>query len=83
MQRDIDFDLFDVVVESFAVGSRKPERAIYETTRERLELDHGSILYLDDFEQNLVEPIALGWHTIHVDDPHAALDVLDGLLAPS
>ena len=39
MQRDIDFDLFDVVVESFAVGSRKPERAIYETTQDRLGVE--------------------------------------------
>jgi putative hydrolase of the HAD superfamily len=76
MERDIPFELFDVVVESFAVGSRKPERSIYEATRERLAVDHTSILYLDDFEQNLTEPVALGWSTIRVDDPHRALDEL-------
>ena len=33
MERDIDFALFDVIVESFAVGARKPEFAIYEIDR--------------------------------------------------
>lgn len=81
MQRDIDFDLFDVVVESFAVGSRKPERAIYEATQTELGVDHGAIVYLDDFEQNLFEPLALGWTTIRVGDHVEALEQLDGLLA--
>ena len=80
MQRDIDFDMFDAVVESFAVGSRKPERAIYETARERLDVDHEAILYLDDFDQNLTEPVALGWTTIRVSDPGRALAELDGVL---
>ena len=81
MQRDIDFDLFDVVVESFAVGSRKPERAIYEITQTQLGVDHDAIVYLDDFEQNLLEPLALGWNTIRVGDQADALVELDGLLA--
>lgn len=81
MQRDIDFDLFDIVVESFAVGSRKPERAIYEITQIDLGVEHDAIVYLDDFEQNLIEPATLGWTTIQVGDPAEALERLDGLLA--
>jgi epoxide hydrolase-like predicted phosphatase len=81
MQRDIDFDLFDVVVESFAVGSRKPERAIYEFSQAQLGVEHRAIAYLDDFEQNLREPSVLGWTTIHVSDPADALARLDELLA--
>lgn len=80
MQRDIDFALFDAVVESFAVGSRKPERAIYETAQAVLGVDHEAIVYLDDFEQNLVEPVALGWATIQVSDHRRALRDLDVLL---
>lgn len=83
MQRDIDFDLFDVVVESFAVGSRKPERAIYLTMQERLAVVPESIIYLDDFDQNLTEPATLGWTTIHVGDHHGALAELDRLLTAS
>ena len=80
MQRDIDFDLFDAVVESFAVGSRKPERAIYETAQESLGIDHEAIVYLDDFDQNLTEPLALGWTTIQVSDHRQALAELDEVL---
>jgi epoxide hydrolase-like predicted phosphatase len=69
MQRDLDFELFDVVVESFAVGSRKPERSIFEITQARLGVPPDEILYLDDFDQNLVPPRDLGWATMHVTDP--------------
>ena len=81
MERDIGFRRFDAVVESFAVGSRKPERTIYEITQARLGVDHEAIVYLDDFEQNLVEPVALGWTTIQVGDHSDALARLDELLA--
>ncbi len=80
MERDIDFALFDVIVESFAVGARKPEFAIYEATAERLGVDHAAIAYLDDFDQNLEPPVALGWATVQVSDPHDALRELDRLL---
>ena len=80
MERDIDFALFDVVVESFAVGSRKPEFAIYEITAERLGVGHDAIVYLDDFDQNLEPPAALGWTTIQVGDAAVALRELDGVL---
>jgi len=80
MKRDLDLDLFDVVVESFAVGSRKPERTIYEITQQRLGVDHEAIVYLDDFDQNLSEPLALGWTTIEVSDPALALADLDAIL---
>ncbi len=83
MERDIDLADFDVVVESFAVGSRKPDPLIYEITAERLGVDHADIAYLDDFEQNLEVPASLGWHTIHVGDQRRALSELDRLLGRS
>jgi epoxide hydrolase-like predicted phosphatase len=80
MQRDIDFGLFDAVVESFAVGARKPEAAIYAATADRLDVDHHEIVYLDDFDQNLQPARELGWHTILVSDPTTALAELDDVL---
>jgi epoxide hydrolase-like predicted phosphatase len=77
MARDLSFDWFDVVVESFAVGARKPERAIYEATARMLGVPHHDIVYLDDFDQNLVPAQELGWTTIHVTDPAEAISVLD------
>ncbi len=81
MQRDIDFDLFDVVIESFAVGARKPEPAIYESTREHLDVAHDAIVYLDDFDQNLEVPASLGWTPIMVSDAQVALGQLDEVLS--
>lgn len=77
MERDLDFTLFDAVVESFAVGARKPEPAIYEATADALGVDHDQIVFLDDFAQNLPPAEALGWRTIHVNDVDTALDELD------
>lgn len=83
MERDIDFALFDVVVESFAVGARKPEPAIYEATAEQLGVRHDAIVYLDDFDQNLEPAAALGWTTVLVGDHRDAIIRLDGLLERS
>jgi len=83
MQRDIDLDLFDAVIESFAVGARKPEPAIYAATAERLGVGHDGIVYLDDFDQNLAPAAALGWTTILVDDHDAALAALDATIGRS
>ncbi len=79
MEADIGFHHFDVVVESFAVGSRKPEPAIYEATATMLRVAHDEILYLDDFDQNLEPARALGWQVIHVTGPDQCLAALDRL----
>jgi epoxide hydrolase-like predicted phosphatase len=81
LERDLDLGMFDVVVESYAVGSRKPEPPIYEATADALGVTHDRIVYLDDFEQNLDHPVTLGWATIHVKNPDTALAELDRLLA--
>lgn len=80
MERDIDFEMFDAVVESFAVGARKPEPSIYTATAALLGTDHTDIVYLDDFDQNLAPAAALGWTTIHVADATSALAQLDDVL---
>ena len=80
LERDLDLSLFDVVVESYAVGARKPEPAIYHATAAALGVAHDQIVYLDDFDQNLAPAAALGWTTIHVTDPVAAVRRLDEVL---
>jgi epoxide hydrolase-like predicted phosphatase len=79
MQMDIPFELFDAVIESFAVQARKPEMAIYEATAAALGVRHDEIVYLDDFDQNLEPAVALGWTVIHVTSPAQALAELDVL----
>ena len=55
--------LFDVVVDSSEVGTRKPEPRIYEITRERLGVAHEEIFFVDDIGQNLKAARRLGWQT--------------------
>jgi PhnB protein len=80
LERDIDLGLFDAVIESYAVGARKPEQGIYEAMSQALGVDHTEIVFLDDFAQNLVPARELGWRAIHVTDVATALDELDRLL---
>jgi putative hydrolase of the HAD superfamily len=45
-------EIFDVVVDSAFVGTRKPEPLIYELTLERLEVPANAALLVDDIEVN-------------------------------
>jgi putative hydrolase of the HAD superfamily len=71
--------LFDAVVESSVEGVRKPEPAIYQRALERLSQAVGrpvsaaDCAYLDDLGINLKPARAMGFSTIKVVDPAAAL----------
>ncbi|MFT4571174.1 MAG: putative hydrolase of the HAD superfamily [Hyphomicrobiaceae bacterium] len=73
--------MFDVVIDSSEVGTRKPEPEIYEITRERLDVPHESIFFLDDIGQNLKAARALGWQTVLYADPAEAMSTLETLIA--
>jgi epoxide hydrolase-like predicted phosphatase len=83
LERDLDLSMFDAVIESCAVGTRKPEAAIYLATAAMLEVPHDQIVYLDDFEQNLGPATSLGWTTILVGDPGAAITEVRSILGGS
>lgn len=77
----LDLDgLFDVVVDSSEVGARKPEPAIYEITRQRLDVDHDGILFVDDIGQNLKVARGLGWQTLLYTESGPVLEVIDQVL---
>ena len=75
-------ELFDVVVDSSAVGLRKPNPAIFSHTLDQLGgVAPERAVLLDDVETNLVGARRVGLHTILVGDPpDAALAELDVLL---
>jgi putative hydrolase of the HAD superfamily len=75
-------ELFDVVVDSSAVGMRKPNPAIFRHTLSLLgDVPASRAVFLDDVEGNLVGARLAGLHTILVPDPPApALAELDTLL---
>ncbi len=75
-------DLFDVVVDSSAVGMRKPDPAIFTHTLSLLGgLAPDRAVFLDDVDTNLAGARRAGLHTVLVGDPPGpALEELDRLL---
>jgi putative hydrolase of the HAD superfamily len=67
------FDLFDLVLESRAIGIRKPEPRFYRMACEALAVEPEQVVYLDDLGVNLKPARAMGMHTIKVSDPGEAL----------
>jgi epoxide hydrolase-like predicted phosphatase len=80
LERDLDLSMFDAVIESCAVGRRKPEPAIYLATGEMLGVAHEQVVYLDDLEQNLEPAAALGWTTVLVGDHGEAITEVRSIL---
>jgi putative hydrolase of the HAD superfamily len=77
---------FDAVVESSVEGVRKPEPEIYERALTRLSdavgrrIEATDCAYLDDLGINLKPARALGFSTIKVIEPDAALAELSSLV---
>lgn len=64
----LDIALFDVVINSAHVGSRKPEPRIYELTVRELGVEPERTVFLDDNEANIEGAVAVGMRAIHVDE---------------
>ncbi len=75
-------ELFEAVIDSSAVGLRKPDPRIYRLALERMAVSlPASSVFLDDFEPNVVAARSLGMHGVLVgDDIASALAELDRLL---
>ena len=58
-------ELFETVVDSGFVGMRKPDRAIYELTLDRLGLPAEACVFIDDLEHNVVAAREIGLHAVH------------------
>ncbi|MEO1061604.1 MAG: HAD family phosphatase [Actinomycetota bacterium] len=81
LEQVLDLSLFDVVVESSAIGARKPDVEAYRATMDALDVDRpDEAVFLDDFGPNLDAAAAFGLRTIHVTDPGPAIAELDLLL---
>lgn len=58
--------LFEIVIDSAAVGHRKPEPQIYELAMQRMGItDPSTVLFVDDFEWNVAGAIAVGMAGLH------------------
>lgn len=76
-------ELFEAVIDSSAVGIRKPDPRIYRLAMETLDVsDPDTSAFLDDFEPNVAAARDLGMHGILVeDDISPALVELDRIVA--
>jgi putative hydrolase of the HAD superfamily len=72
---------FDVVVFSADRGIRKPDRAIFQLTLDRLGVQAPSCVFADDTEANLVTAHAMGMAVIHALDEEVTARRLRQLLA--
>jgi len=75
-------ELFDVVVDSSAVGVRKPNPSIFHLALERLGgVAPEQAVFLDDYASNVQAAVGLGLRGVLVgDDAEAAIAELDRLL---
>ena len=74
-------EIFDVVVDSAFVGSRKPEPRIYELTLEALGVEAGSALFIDDIEANCTGARELGIHAVWFQSSEQAIADTEAALA--
>lgn len=74
------FGLFDVIVESSRVGTRKPDPAFYEHACAELDIAPEEAVFLDDLGINLKPAREMGMRTIKVDDPDVAIAELEGIV---
>jgi putative hydrolase of the HAD superfamily len=73
-------EVFETVVDSAFVGSRKPESRIYAITLERLGLGAQECVFVDDLEVNVSGARQAGMHGVHFRDTAQAIAEIDALL---
>ncbi len=74
-------EIFDVVVDSAFVGTRKPEPRIYELTLEALGVQPGSALLIDDIEANCTGARELGINAVWFQTSEQAIADTEAALA--
>ncbi len=73
-------EIFDDVVDSAFVGTRKPEAEIYELTLERLGVDAAQAVFIDDIEVNCTAASELGMRAVHFRSTDQAIAEIEAAL---
>jgi len=74
-------EIFDTVVDSAYVGTRKPEPRIYEITLERLGVSADAALLVDDIELNCTAARELGMTAVWFRSTEQAIEEIEALLS--
>lgn len=75
-------ELFELVVDSAFVGTRKPEPEIYALLLERLALPAAACLLIDDFAINCEAARAAGMHAVRFVETAQAIADVESALSP-
>jgi putative hydrolase of the HAD superfamily len=73
-------EVFDVVVDSAFVGSRKPDPEIYRITLDRLKVRPEAALFIDDMELNCDAARRQGINTVHFRATEQAIAEIEAAL---
>jgi FMN phosphatase YigB (HAD superfamily) len=73
-------DAFDTIVISAEVGVMKPDPQIYRLALERLKVQPGQAVFVDDFIENVEGARRVGMLAVHFRDPHQARDEVEAFL---
>ena len=73
-------EIFEVVVDSSAVGARKPERRIYDITLDQLGVPAEAAVFVDDLEINCDAAQELGMKTVWFRDNDQAIPEIEAAL---
>jgi putative hydrolase of the HAD superfamily len=73
-------EIFDVVVDSAFVGTRKPEPRIYELTLERLGVSAEAALFIDDVQDNCRAARDLGLQAVWFQTTEQAIAEAEAIL---
>ncbi len=77
----VPIDVMRIVIDSSAVGMRKPNPAIYHHTLAELGVGAANAVFLDDMQANVDAAVAIGMHGIVVGaDPGPAMAELNALV---
>lgn len=79
-RRMVPADLFDAVVVSHAVGSRKPEREIFDVAAKRAARSPADCVLIDDMHVNCTGAQAAGWKSVLFNDTETVAKEIDALL---
>ncbi len=80
-KRMLDISAFEHIVDSSAIGIRKPDPGIFLLALERMGADAGRTVFVDDVESNVEAARALGMAGVVAgDDIEAAMDELERLV---
>ncbi len=74
-------EIFDHVIDSAFVGTRKPEPRIYELTLERIGVAAANVVFVDDIEANCDAARALGMSAVWFRDSEQAIAELERVLS--